>query len=210
MCICLILYFEMADEYSMSGDTMSNKKYQHVADILSQQILTGYYQSGEKIPSIRASCEQFSVSMTTVQAAYEILEDTWLVNSRPGSGYFVSRLPDIEHLTPIKPQDFSVYNRMMSVLTEYHKEGVINLGTAVVSPGLLPINQLRKILNKLIRYHMLELVSPEFSSGFLPLRREFAKRMLNVNVEVHPDDILVTGGCQDAIALALSSVAKSE
>jgi DNA-binding transcriptional MocR family regulator len=186
---------------------MSNKKYQQVAESLSQQILTGCFQPGEKIPSVRASREQFNVSMTTVQTAYGILEDSGLINSRPGSGYFVSRLPDVDHLTPMKPQDISVYNRMMSVLTECHKEGVTNLGTAVISPDLLPINQLKKILNKLTRYHMLELVSPEFSSGFLPLRREFAKRMLNVDVEVHPDDILVTGGCQDAIALALSSVA---
>ncbi|WP_394392492.1 PLP-dependent aminotransferase family protein [Shewanella woodyi] len=188
---------------------MPIKKYQLVADTISQQILTGYFQPGEKIPSVRASCEQFHVSMTTVQAAYEILEDNGLVTSRPSSGYFVSRLADTEHLTPIKPQGISVYNRMISVLNDCHKEGVINLGTAVVSPSLLPTHQIKKILNKLTRDHMLELVTPEFSSGYPPLRREFAKRMLNVNVEVHPDDILVTGGCQDAIALALSAVANA-
>lgn len=199
----------MVMQHVNTGDLVVMKtKYRQIASSLTRQILAGNIQPGEKIPSVRVSCELHGVSMTTVQAAYLLLEGEGLIFGKAGAGYYVSDFSQIDLHELTEPVGLSVHNRVLEVLSQCHKEGVYNLGTAVIDPKLLPINQLRSVLNKLCRYHMEELVSAEFSSGFQPLRRQFAKKMLNASIHAHPDEILITGGCQDAISLALSAIAK--
>lgn len=184
-------------------------KYQQLAEIFSKQITEGYFQPGDRIPSVRVTCEQYQLSMTTVQSAFQKLEGEGLIQSRPGAGYFVTSLSLVTSMSLTEPQGLSVHNRMLDVLNACSQKGIINLGTAVIDTKLLPVNQLRSLLSKLTRYHMDELVSPQFSSGYAPLRRQFSKKMLNVGAQLHPDDILITGGCQDAISLALAAVVKA-
>ncbi len=50
-------------------------RYQHLADLLAQRIEAGLYQSGERLPSVRTLSDEHSVSISTVQQAYHLLED---------------------------------------------------------------------------------------------------------------------------------------
>ncbi|WP_417594052.1 PLP-dependent aminotransferase family protein [Oceanospirillum sp.] len=63
--------------------------YQQIADELARQITEGIFQPGDKLPSIRKLSQQRSVSIATIQSAYEQLELQHLIESRPQSGFYV-------------------------------------------------------------------------------------------------------------------------
>jgi DNA-binding transcriptional MocR family regulator len=44
--------------------------------------------------------------------------------------------------------------------------------------------------------------------GYLPLRRQLARRSIDSGKSFHPDDIVITAGCQEALTIALRCIAK--
>ncbi|MCL2914668.1 PLP-dependent aminotransferase family protein [Shewanella corallii] len=184
------------------------KKYQKVAFSLERQIKQGGYRFNERLPSVRECCEQYGVSMSTAQAALRLLEDKALVEARPGAGYYVC-YQDTEEYKLSHPGESHIHNRMLQVLSMCAGSGVTDLGTAVLSPGLLPKAALSKQLARLARYEMASLLQPEFSSGHLPLRQEISKRLRLQGIEAGEEQVLVTGGCQDAISMALATIASA-
>jgi DNA-binding GntR family transcriptional regulator len=66
-------------------------RYQHLANLLAERIEQGLYRSGERLPSVRALSQEHGVSISTIQQAYQILENLQLITPQPRSGYFVSQ-----------------------------------------------------------------------------------------------------------------------
>lgn len=66
-------------------------RYQHLANLLAERIEQGLYRSGERLPSVRALSREHGVSISTIQQAYQILENLQLITPQPRSGYFVRR-----------------------------------------------------------------------------------------------------------------------
>ena len=62
-------------------------RYQHLATLLAERIEQGLYRHGEKLPSVRSLSQEHGVSISTVQQAYQLLEQpvsyTHLQWSRP-------------------------------------------------------------------------------------------------------------------------------
>ena len=66
------------------------KRYERLADQLSELIKRGDLPPGARIPSVRAACKAWGVSPATVFRAYYLLENRGMIKARPRSGYFVS------------------------------------------------------------------------------------------------------------------------
>ena len=64
--------------------------YQQIADSFKTDILTGKYQQGEYLPSIRGLAKDLKISVITTMKAYELLEAEGLVTAVQGKGYFVN------------------------------------------------------------------------------------------------------------------------
>lgn len=189
-------------------------RYRQIAETLSEQIRNKTYLAGDTLPPIRAASQQFSASISTIQQAYRELEDLGLVEARPQSGYYVRpdsnpvSEPDMME-TSSSPIEVTINKTMLKVLEQCQRPGLINLGTAVLHPDFLPLQQLQRIISKLARFHIREITSAEFSAGHEGLRRQIAKRLVSAGCELSPKDIIVTGGCQDAFSLCLNAVAKA-
>lgn len=54
-------------------------RYQHLANLLAERIEQGLYRSGERLPSVRALSQEHGVSISTIQQAYQILENLQLI-----------------------------------------------------------------------------------------------------------------------------------
>ncbi len=65
-------------------------KYQSVISWLTEQIDSGKFSPGEKIPSENELCDRFGLSRQTIRHAISKLIDDGLVESRQGSGTYVS------------------------------------------------------------------------------------------------------------------------
>ena len=76
---------------------MKNEKlYRVVIDGILDQIGSGQYAIGDKLPTERELSERFSVARTTVREAMVALEMLGIIEMRRGSGVYVIRLPDDE------------------------------------------------------------------------------------------------------------------
>ena len=70
--------------------------YQHI----KRQILNGEISSDEKLPSKRQLQNDLSVSMTTVESAYDLLLGEDLIYSRPKSGFYTVHIEQLQHVKP--------------------------------------------------------------------------------------------------------------
>ena len=60
--------------------------YLNLAELLGARIEQGLYRPGQRLPSVRALSVEHGVSLSTVQQAYRMLEDSGMVSPRPKSG----------------------------------------------------------------------------------------------------------------------------
>ena len=67
-----------------------NYLYLEIAREIEEQIQKGFLTAGDKLPSVRAVCLKYNVSMSTAQMAYFTLISKSLIESKPKSGYIVS------------------------------------------------------------------------------------------------------------------------
>ena len=125
------------------------KRYQALAADIERSIRTGVLQPGDRLPSVRHSCQSRGVSASTVFQAYYQLEAQGLVRARERSGYYVSdgaaqRLPQPEHAS--QPADASipvdVSELVFEVLQASTTREVVALGSAFPSPLLFPLARL--------------------------------------------------------------------
>jgi GntR family transcriptional regulator len=66
--------------------------YAQLAGILREQVASGAYQPGEKLPSEAALCKNYDVSPMTVRRAVNLLIDQGVVRTIQGKGTFVKAL----------------------------------------------------------------------------------------------------------------------
>jgi DNA-binding transcriptional regulator YhcF (GntR family) len=69
-------------------------KYEAVAEIIKNNIYSGTYKSGEKLPSIQRLSKDLAYNTDTIIKAYKQLEEEHLIYAVPKSGYYVVRNED--------------------------------------------------------------------------------------------------------------------
>ncbi|UFJ40023.1 FadR family transcriptional regulator [Brevibacillus humidisoli] len=79
------------------------KTYEEVADYIKQQILSGAYQPGDRLPSLRELGELLGVGQSTVREAVSALKTMGLVSIRQGEGTFVTPFHPEEVLSAFEP-----------------------------------------------------------------------------------------------------------
>ena len=190
------------------------KLYETLADELAGRIQQGYYRPGDKLPSVRALSREHQVSISTVQEAYRLLEQQRLVAARPKSGYYVlskqhtPTLPDITRPTQ-KPLEVSQWELVVKLLSgdEVDRHLAFGKGTPDVSSSTL--NPLYKIIAAISRRRDINCLTYDSLQGSLELRHQIARLMVDSGCQLHPDDIVLTTGCQEALACSMRSLAST-
>ena len=188
--------------------------YEEVAGRISYLIEQGTLRPGDRVPSIRNLSRQLQVSINTVKEAYGQLEDRRLLEARPQSGYYVrGRLPELPAepvvdppaLNPAEVSLTSVYRMVMRDLLD---PKLLQLGIAVPSHQLLPVEKLNRMLARETRRFARQSVSYELPPGNLRLRQQIAQRLLLSGCTLSPDQIVITSGCVEAVVLSLRALCR--
>ena len=187
-------------------------RYMALARELAGQIRNGVYDSGQKLPSIAQLTRKLDLSVNTVFRAYVELEQMGLVTARPRAGYFVSpRSARNETQTEKLP----VYDagRDLPALSDQIRAAIkdpsfVPFGQAMVSPALFPGKKLAGILKSISAAEVEQLMAYGPIQGNQTLRQQLAGRMLGLAEPISPDNILITNGCMEAVALALMAVTR--
>ncbi len=189
--------------------------YSYLADEIEQKIMDGTYQPGEKLPSIRKLHKQSNLSISTVYRAYLELEMIGMVEPKPKSGYYVNpvalqklKVPRFKKIfyPPKKVKLSSMINSVISAISNPH---LISLGSTVTDARLLPFKYFARILKDLSHSELRSMISYSLSEGYPELRRQIALRTVGLLEGITPEDVIVTNGCMEAIALSLLAITKS-
>jgi GntR family transcriptional regulator of arabinose operon len=76
-------------ESSLAGGDATGPLHKRIYQTLLEEIQTGVYKAGERLPSEAQLCERFQASRITVAKAFQSLQRDNLVRRRPGSGTYV-------------------------------------------------------------------------------------------------------------------------
>src|SRR5258706_9883909 len=195
-----------------SGDHL----YMQVAEGLEKMITDDVLKIGDKLPSVRLLSDEYGISMGTAFQAYYHLEGKGLIESRPKSGYYVrfnqKRFPELPRMIQHEQlsHDVSVKEMIASIYTDivlYNKK-VINLAMAVPDASLLPVAKLNKSVVYVLRNNKDSCIHYEHVQGNIELRKQIAKLSFNWGGKIKPEEVIVMGGCLEAITMCLRAVTK--
>ncbi|WP_088330874.1 PLP-dependent aminotransferase family protein [Lacimicrobium sp. SS2-24] len=187
--------------------------YRQVADLIRDMRENGTLRPGDRIPSLRHLAEKLQISVPTVKQAYEELERIGMLESRPKSGYYLTSFSH-KSSTPRK-------SRMAKhAIAVTRQELVEQVHTAVHTPGTIPFgisNPVGALPNDkaLARWTRRVMSSAREHAigygpfaGFEPLRRQLVLRYLDMGLSTQPEQLVITNGAQEALAISLQLFAK--
>jgi DNA-binding transcriptional MocR family regulator len=189
-------------------------RYQEVASFITALVDSGTLAQGSRAPSLRQICKQRRISLSTALQAYRLLEDRGVLEARPQSGYYVARGRAISLRTPAisrpaaKPTAVAVSDVLLELLAYAGDPTLVPLGCAIPSADLLAAGRLDRALARAARVKGRDCNTYTAPRGDQRLRQEIARRALHWGQALSPEDIAITCGCTEAVALALAAVAK--
>lgn len=186
------------------------KRYERLANQLSELIARGDLPAGARIPSVRAACKAWGVSAATVFRAYYLLENRGLIKALPRSGYFVSEVAKtaVRQMSRSLPQEaptnsVNISDLVFDVLQTIKQTKTIGLGSAFMDPVLLPVARVGKSCAAVNRSTDLTTVVAGLPPGHEGLRQQISLRYLMAGLAVPIDEIIITSGALEALTLSL-------
>jgi DNA-binding transcriptional MocR family regulator len=186
--------------------------YERVAAQVIQMIDRGTLSVGSQAPSVRALSAQLKVSISTVIAAYRILENRGRLEARPQSGFYVRavRRETVEEPRMSRPPEtasvVTVGDLRLLLLTEFGQPGIIAMGASNGAVSDWSMKEVHKLMNSISRSQPLASAAYAPPAGLLSLRRQVARWYMRAGCALSPDDIVITCGALEAIHLCLRAV----
>ncbi len=188
--------------------------YEKLAADLGGSVERGALRPGDRLPSVRILARQRGVSVATVLQAYLRLENEGLIEVRPKSGHYVRSRRALDLAEPrtsrraSAPARVQVSTGVAALVASMRDPAVVPLGSALLSPDLLPVRALNRMLAESAREMSNAGASYDAPPGLLTLRRQLARRSVSWGVELTADDFVTTLGAAEAIHLSLRAVAQ--
>ena len=187
------------------------KKYQQLAQQLTEQMALGVWQPGDRLPSLREQVVSSGMSFMTVSHAYQLLESQGRIIARPQSGYYVAPKP-VKLRQPAPPAqvtrdeavDINTY--IFEVLQASRRASMLPFASAFPDPRLFPLQQLNRSLAQVSKTATAMSVIENLPPGNSELRHAIARRYALQGMNISPDDIVITAGALEALNLSLQAV----
>ena len=187
--------------------------YQDIANELRDSIRNQTFKAGDKLPSLRKLAKQLEVSIATVLEAYHQLEAQGLVATKPQSGYYVVHRQRLLAVPPssknLQPAMLHLGEAINDIRANAQQTDNFDFGLAIPHSDLLPNQLLSQLAKQALKQTSTAMGGALLSPGYEPLRQQIAQLMLSRGCTIHPDQILITNGCQEALLLALQTTTKA-
>ena len=189
--------------------------YLQIKTHLREAILSGGLGQGTRLPSVRGLAGSLGVNRLTIETAYAELEADGLVYARVGSGtYVLPHLalppPPLGGPAPAWP-GWQEQVRMGSagasapqpddLLRAAGHPQPLSFAGGAGDPHLFPVTDFRRVLQTVLKRDGAAGLEYGERAGYAPLRETIARVLVSQGVPARPENILITGGSQQAIAL---------
>jgi DNA-binding transcriptional MocR family regulator len=185
---------------------------------LTEQIVTGVQgwirsrdvHAGTKLPSIRQFAADYGVSRFPVIEAYDRLVSLGYVDSRHGSGFYVSRHApagtECQGTTdPRRAEEESIH-----ILQQFNFPGeYLKLGGGFIPEAWRDMDGLAQAIRQVSRADPLSMIDYASPLGHPALREHLNARAALVGLETTPSQILITNGASQALDLVIRYMLKA-
>ena len=184
--------------------------YRQLIRQIRSRIDDGSLPHGARLPASRLLARHLGISRISVVNAYAELRSAGYLRARAGRGTFVSRenasdadaAPPLP-AAPLRPQRANSVRQMMRLA---RKPGIIDFSGGSPPTEFFPVRYLQDAINHVIERDGAGALSYELPEGYLPLRVAVRDYVRAIGIDCRADDVLITGGAQQAIDLVLQSL----
>lgn len=185
------------------------KRYRQLAATLQQRIEQSEFQPGCRLPSIRSLSQQYQLSKNTVIHALSELEQAGLIQAQPRQGFRV--VAPCQPLPPVQPRQVTLGAIAFSVLSAASRPGILALGTADPDSRWPAVHNFYRELARSARRRSDDSHRNSHYSappGDPALRNALADHLNATAFACNSEEIIITQGAQEALALTLRTVAR--
>lgn len=189
-------------------------QYQILAEKIAAKIKHGHLKPEQRLISLRQFAEQQRVSINTVKNCYELLEAQGLIYVKNKSGYFVSTKPQpIQKVQrPIhldfqsQPREVSNLELQIEIQQASINNKLIHLGSIQISPKLVPVEALRRSIQRALKHSQPEDFLYSDKQGHIRLREALSAHWAEDGFYIAQDEIYISNGCMPALSVIIQSL----
>lgn len=183
--------------------------YRQLIAQIRAQIDGGDLTAGARLPASRTLARQLKVSRISIVNAYNELRAAGYLSATAGRGTFVARqreshaAPQPARALPSSRQRASSIRAMMRLA---RKKGLIDFSGGAPPSEFFPVRYLQDAINHVIERDGADALAYEVPEGYPPLRGAVRDYVRAIGIHCRVEDVLITGGAQQAIDLVLQSL----
>ena len=184
--------------------------YRQLIRQVQMQVDSGVLNAGVRLPASRDLAKQLGISRISVVNAYAELRSEGYLSAHAGRGTFVARdKSPIHQESPQQRPSYQPSNAGQSIrdmMRLARKPGVINFSHGSPPKEFFPVRHMQDAINAVIDRDGAGALSYEVPEGYLPLRVAVRDYVRALGIQCRFEDVLITGGAQQAIDLALQAI----
>jgi GntR family transcriptional regulator/MocR family aminotransferase len=179
--------------------------YRQVMHSIQEQIARGTLQPGDRLPASRDLAETLGISRISVVNAYAQLQESGALSAHPGRGTFVAN-PPAPTADPRLLPSIAANPVIQSMQRLAQQPGIIAFSGGAPAEEFLPVQAIRQSINAVLDRDGAAAVAYEETEGYPPLRQAVSDYIASLGIANAPDQVLITGGCQQALDLAVQAL----
>ncbi len=192
--------------------------YEQLYGLIRKSIREGKFSFGQKLPGTRTLAAELNISRHTVAAAFQQLLLEGYINGKPGSGSYVSEIPDkklhAKESAPAKISEKKIFSKIsgqMESMNHYRKaiapQKIIPFQTSVPSLDDFPIKTWLKLINQTSQIYSSVHLRYSDAAGYQPLRGEIAKYLRTYRaVNCETDQVIIVNGSQQGLDIIVRAL----
>lgn len=187
--------------------------YQQLTNSMMEKIQSGELQQGQRLNSLRQFALQHQVSLNTIKSCYALLEAQGWIEAKEKVGYFVKAPQNETALSLPKHPDFSASAKEVSNLDlqiQIQQAAInsqlIQLGSIQLSPSLIPVQALRRSVQRALKHAKPEDFLYSDRQGHLSLRQALSAHWSEDGFFIAPSQIYISNGCMPALSVLLQNL----
>ncbi len=205
--------------------------YAQIRDAMQAEIQTDALHPGDRLPTVTALAKQLGVTPATIRRAFEDLSNAGFIESHVGRGTFVSQSEALEEPgasynhhrnrvsdIPQTPEAALAARRLRMGISRSLQElvalakrpGLIRFTSGTPDPATIQDGLLQQLANEALQAGQEKYIDYGDPAGVPELRVELARYFQVHHLQVTPDQILITNGSQQAVALLAQSAFENQ
>ncbi|MAU13415.1 MAG: hypothetical protein CL607_26590 [Anaerolineaceae bacterium] len=186
--------------------------YKQLIRQIKMQIESGNLSAGTRLPASRELAKDINVSRISVVNAYAELRAEGYLSAHAGRGTFVSRDGQsvgsvtngavAQSSTSRAMHDYSIRDMMKLA----RRSDIINFSHGSPPPEFFPMQHLQSAINTVLERDGASAMLYERPEGYGPLRSGVRDYVSALGIMCSVDNVLITGGAQQAIDLVLQAL----